>query len=448
MVETDYSSGSSRSFKPSHASNIPGAPAERILLILLVVLSVFPGFSPAAGNAGISFPSGNFSETITRFDLNLADREELVTVPGISGDLADIIILYRNLKRPFEDMEHFFRVVNATLEERLIFERAFRVGPDRFADPLPLAAGLSLPDGENGIPTASMGPRSFRFCVISDSNSTYGSIAQGAGVSAAMKAIVERLKPELVVHNGDMVAGQKKSLDKERIEAMWNQYFQAVADPLALAGIILAPVGGNHDASAGFKDRDIFISRWTESPRVPNLDFSCREEFPLFYSFNYKGASFVVLGAVNGHMKAGEVETAVKLLERSAGKPLFVFNHVPFEKLHRKNHGRLAPEDRLYAIFIASGVDLFFSSHYELYFRGFYKNLPVVSTGVLAAVDRRLLGTDVPQGMSFVAIDVVDGKVSRVFGVKGPRFDTCFDESVLTEEFGNYRRFNRKHKKH
>lgn len=416
-------------------------------MTLIVMLFLRPAFAvqPTRGVNGPSRP--DHKGLPGPFDLNSAGRADLVKVPGISGDLADIIVLYRELKGPFRDIEHFYQVVNALEEEKVIFSRTLVVGsgsPGKTQAPDAAAAPKGRTDEAAGIPEAPRGPGSFRFCVISDSNSTYGAIQQGAGVNAAVRAIVDRLRPELVIHNGDMVAGQRKTLGLERLEAMWNQYFRSVADPLKAASIKLAPVGGNHDASAGYMDREVFVRRWSDEERVPRVDFISREKYPLYYSFDYKGASFVILGAVNGNMQAADVETTRKLIEGSTGKPIFIFNHVPFERFYPKYHGNLTPEAKLYDLFIEAGADLFFTGHYEVYFRGFYKSLPIVSTGVIAGVDRRLIGTDGPQGMSFVVVDVVASSVSRVFAVKGPRFDSRFDEGLLTESFGNYRRFDQR----
>ena len=59
-------------------------------------------------------------------------------------------------------------------------------------------------------------------------------------------ALTERLRPDLVLVTGDMVAGQRAGLD---YGAMWAGWHRAVTDPLRAAGIPMAVTPGNHDAS-------------------------------------------------------------------------------------------------------------------------------------------------------------------------------------------------------
>lgn len=461
---------------PSTTSGIPGHTSGIVRSIFLVFLLVTLVFNV------ISSDSMADAQT-ARFDLNSVSPTVLLKIPGLSEDIVEIIVLYRKLKGGFSSLDEFFDYIDASTEERMMWSQLFFVrdntenaalaaGPEYSlpvmteeasesivseetpspvaTEPLAASASSAITAGNNGlpsapakIPSAPQGADSFRFCVISDTNGSYGSIAQGAGVGAAMKVIIGKLKPELVIHNGDMVAGQSRKVRPDRVRAMWKGYFSAVQEPLAKAGIPLVPVAGNHDAAPGFPDREIFREVWNDSRRVPALEYVDRDSYPLFYSFRHKGSLFVVLGGCSGKFSTREAALAAKLIRaRSGGENLFVFNHVPFEKLYESEHGHMDAGGTVRKAMEEAGLSLLFTGHYEVYFKGYHGKIPIVGTGVLASVKRIPRTQKKPQGMSFICVDVAEGRLNTVFALKGPSFNIVFDESGLPEGFGHYRRFD------
>src|SRR5690606_14096782 len=126
-----------------------------------------------------------------------------------------------------------------------------------------------------------------------------GSTTYDPRVHASIDLILN-LQPELVITAGDLVAGQKRGLEHERIWAMWDGFTAAVTSPLSKAGIPFAPVAGNHDASgypAFAHERAIFQEHWRKKEQRPHLDFIDDEHYPLYYSFRHKNAFFMVLDA-------------------------------------------------------------------------------------------------------------------------------------------------------
>ena len=72
-----------------------------------------------------------------------------------------------------------------------------------------------------------------KIVIISDINGSYGSTEYHSRVHNAVEAII-KLKPDLVISAGDMVAGQKQPLlDQEHLDRMWASFNRVVADPLA-----------------------------------------------------------------------------------------------------------------------------------------------------------------------------------------------------------------------
>lgn len=106
-----------------------------------------------------------------------------------------------------------------------------------------------------------------RVVVLSDLNSSYGSMSYEPEVGQAVERTVEEWRPDLVLIAGDMVAGQRPALDDERVQAMWVAFDSVVAAPLRRAGIPLAVTMGNHDASGHpghERDRRIAAEYWRE----------------------------------------------------------------------------------------------------------------------------------------------------------------------------------------
>jgi hypothetical protein len=320
------------------------------------------------------------------------------------------------------------------------------------------APDLSIP------PPPEPGETSFRFVVISDSNGPYGSIAQGTPVPKAVASIVGAVRPELVVHNGDMVAGQRADFTREHLERMWEGYHEAITQPLLLAGIPLAPVAGNHDASPNIpREREMFRHQWRRPAFVPELTFVADRDYPIRYTFTHKGALFVVMDGASGRVEEGDLRWLRTQLESAKiYTARFVFSHVPLHKFTDAHFGdvvqreeaheelrRPAGEDeleysgldkhfRVYNLFLETNVTMLFSGHYEVYYKGRYGALRVVSTGNIAGTRRALSGQDRGQGPSYVVVDVVGGRPKHVFAVRGPDFRSRFDESELPSEVEVY----------
>lgn len=289
-------------------------------------------------------------------------------------------------------------------------------------------------------PRPDPGPGNYRFVVISDSNRGYGRISQGAGVAAAVAQITGSIKPHFVIHNGDMIAGQQPGLGGAKLRLMWQRYNDQVTYPLARASIPLVPVPGNHDADPDYLDRQIYLDTWKQPVQKPKLNYLSDAQYPLYYSFTHKGAYFIVIDSLAKSTR--EMITWLKRELRRARvyRSRFVFSHLPFEKLLNTSYGTLRNKFELYELFIKYDVTTFFSAHYEVYYKGKYGDLNVVSTGILAGTCRKLIGQEDCQGMSFVVVDVIDYKPARIFAVRGPEFTQVFDEFLLPDRVGSYTR--------
>ena len=279
-----------------------------------------------------------------------------------------------------------------------------------------------------------------RFVVISDSNDRYGKVYQGMGVDDAIEAIVHHIRPDFVIHNGDMIAGQLHNLSREEIVAMWKGYHNQVTYQLMSNGIPLVPVTGNHDADPRFVDREVYLKEWTRPSFKPDLDYLDDGNYPFFYAFSHGESAFIILDAPTGRVSPEQLSWLNTVLQDTQlFSYRFVFSHVPFAKFIERSYGELQPRDALYDLFIKYKVTLLFSGHYEIYYRGRFRDLDIVSTGQLSHTCRVPLGQKECQGMSIVVVEVRPNQPPVVIGLTEPDFLTVFDEDDLPPVCGeNY----------
>jgi acid phosphatase type 7 len=198
--------------------------------------------------------------------------------------------------------------------------------------------------------TAPAGDNShFSFAVVGDSGS------RGKG-QLAVAALLERLRPDLVLHTGDVVypTGQERHYDS-RFFAPYRNLIKTVP---------LFPVLGNHDVRKG--NGTAFLENFhppLESPRSTKR----------YYSFDWGNTHFVALDSELYHGDKGSGSQEQKaFLEQdlAAARKLW---RVAF--LHRSPYGssRHGGDEKvredLEPLFVKYGVDLVFSGHDHVYER-------------------------------------------------------------------------------
>lgn len=305
-----------------------------------------------------------------------------------------------------------------------------------------------LPPSPSGIPPAPVGKDSFRFVIISDSNTSYGAIEQGPAVPRAVE-MVKALKPEFVCHAGDMIAGQKQGIPRDQLFKMWEGYHKAVTDPLKAAGLALAPSPGNHDASIQ-PDRDVYGEEWRKPEHVPKLDFVDRAQYPYYYSFKYKNVLLLSLDAALTSMSGDQIRWLQGQLAggRSMALRLSV-GHIPLsnyvtKEYGAKGHGTLGPMDKILEVMTGGGLNCAFFGHYHVYYKSRLRGLNTVCTGIIGTGQRSLEGEAKTQPNSFIVVDVAKGEIAQCFALKGPDFKTVFNDQDLPLKTGEYVRFDQK----
>lgn len=287
------------------------------------------------------------------------------------------------------------------------------------------AAGLAAP------------PRSgTRLVLSSDLNAAYGSTTYIDEVHRGV-ALIPPLRPDLVICAGDMVAGQKAGLGRQRLAAMWAGFDRSVLAPLRRAGLPFAPAMGNHDASgASAAGRFLFADDRAEAARFwrarrdsLGLRFVDSGNFPFHYAIRQDDVFVLVWDASTAQVPAEQWRWAERILAgpaaRSASRRLVV-GHLPLRAVSqgRDQPGEvLAQAAALQQLLERHGVEAYVSGHQHAYFPARLGRLDLFHLGAMGSGPRRLLGQTTPPFQTLTVLDLV-GSPPRLV-------DTSFDLRTL-----------------
>ena len=271
-----------------------------------------------------------------------------------------------------------------------------------------------------------------RVTVISDLNGHYGSRRYEATVPRAVARILE-MKPDLVLSLGDMVAGERRRprLTRRGLEPMWGAFHRLVSNPIRLAGIPLAVVPGNHDASAyaGYEeDRRIFREQW--EARRPQVQFVASDQYPFQYAFSAGGVLFAGLdGTITGPFPAATRSWLRELLAARGGAYRWrvVFTHVPLFPFAGADQRETVSDPEMEAVFREGKVDLVLSGHHHAYYHGWSDGILWVSQACIGAGPRALRGmrTVSPRAITTIEFPAVGPLVIRA--LRAPDFREPLD---------------------
>jgi predicted phosphodiesterase len=198
--------------------------------------------------------------------------------------------------------------------------------------------------------TAPVGDDSrFSFAVVGDSGS-------GGKGQLAVAALLERLRPDLVLHTGDVVypAGEERHYDR-RFFAPYRNLIKTVP---------IFPVLGNHD-----------VKKWNGAAFLENFHppFGSPGSTKRYYSFDWGNAHFVALDSELYYGDTGsDPEEQRTFLERDLAATRkrwrVVFLHrSPYGSSRHGGDGRVRED--LEPLFARHGVDVVFSGHDHVYER-------------------------------------------------------------------------------
>jgi predicted phosphodiesterase len=197
--------------------------------------------------------------------------------------------------------------------------------------------------------TAPVGDSTFSFAVVGDSGS-------GGKGQLAVAALLERLRPDLIMHTGDVVypAGEERHYDR--------RFFAPYRNLIKTAPIF--PVVGNHDVRK--RNGAAFLEYF--HPPLGSPGSTKR-----YYSFDWGNAHFVALDSELYYGDTGsDPEEQRTFLERDLAATRkrwrVVFLHrSPYGSSRHGGDGRI--REYLEPLFARHGVDVVFSGHDHVYER-------------------------------------------------------------------------------
>ncbi len=244
----------------------------------------------------------------------------------------------------------------------------------------------------------TIGGMPLRIATLSDLNGPYGTTGYRQEVHRAIELIVQG-QPDLVLCGGDMVAGQKKGLSRQQLDAMWASFDQVIAAPLRQAKIPFLFTFGNHDASNSrdrqgiFRfesDRQAAADYWNNhlaNHNSPNLVWENTSHYPFFWTAKF-GNVFLISWDASGFKLQEEHQQwtweALRSPEAQQASHRIVMGHLPLFVVSKGRNTAgaiLAHPQKLLSELHHHNVDLYISGHHHAFFLGRSQNMDLLHLG-------------------------------------------------------------------
>ncbi len=258
-----------------------------------------------------------------------------------------------------------------------------------------------------------------RIIVISDLNDRYGATSYSPEVVRSL-SLIKQYQPDLVLCAGDMIAGQKHSLTKKQIQAMWMAFDIHIALPLKQLEIPFGFCLGNHDASGAVyrnqltfhKERMLASKFWNDPQHSPSLNFIDKSQFPFYYTFKQSNIFYLVLDA-STHIISEEqliwIQNSLESLDSKRASLRFVIGHLPLYPIAvgRNNNGNFVKDgEKLQLLLEKHNVHTYVSGHQHAYYPGKKGNLELLHSGALGGGPRKLLNSKLSPIKTLTVINV------------------------------------------
>ena len=257
-----------------------------------------------------------------------------------------------------------------------------------------------------------------RLALISDLNGPYGTTSYIEPVHRGI-ALIPSLEPDLVLCAGDMVAGQKRGLAPDQLQAMWSGFDRDVLAPLRRRGCPFAPAMGNHDASSARSgERYVFAADRAAAarfwqPQRDNLGLELLDGtgFPYYYALVVGEIVVLVWDASSATVPAAQLAWADQLLaspEVRRARHRLVMGHLPLRPVGQgrdRNGEVLGAADAIQALLERHRVEAYISGHHHAWFPGRIGALDLIQLGALGSGPRPLLGQKHPAHQSLTLLD-------------------------------------------
>lgn len=254
--------------------------------------------------------------------------------------------------------------------------------------------------------------KTIKIAVISDLNSGYGSTVYHPDVAATLKAL-DSIKPDIILCGGDMVAGQKASLSKTQLQAMWSSFDSNVLKPIQQLKVPFGFTVGNHDAAPNYKhDRQTAQEFWNTKRNHLGLKYVDDSNFPFYFSYQQNGIFFISWDAAGAKVNQEVFDWMEKQLQSKVAKKSklrVLLGHLPLYAIvaSKNKTGEVLADNQNTSSFLKkNGIDLYISGHQHAYYPSSEQQLRLLNAGCIGEGPRPLLGHDSPATRACTIIEV------------------------------------------
>lgn len=240
--------------------------------------------------------------------------------------------------------------------------------------------------------------KSLKICVLSDLNSSYGSLNYSDEVKSVIGQL-NQIKPNIILCGGDMVAGQKSSLSENNINAMWDSFKSTILNPINKLNIPFGFTMGNHDASPSYlTDRKLSQKFWIENKEAIGLNFVDSSHYPFYYSYIKDNVLFISWDAAGAKINTEVyqwMESQLSSKQAKNARLRILIGHLPlYAIVDSKNKVGEVNEDPETALkfFKKNGIDLYISGHQHAFYPAVKEGIRFLNAGCIGDGPRKLIG--------------------------------------------------------
>jgi predicted MPP superfamily phosphohydrolase len=251
-----------------------------------------------------------------------------------------------------------------------------------------------------------------KILLISDLNAGYGSLTYSSDVAAVIGQIA-KIKPDLILCGGDMVAGQKASLTEQNINEMWQSFKTIVLQPIQKLKVPFGFTLGNHDASPGFsKDRAIAEKFWKDEQAASNLTFVDAKHYPFYFSYIKNNVFLMSWDATGAKIKPelySWMKEQAQLPVAKNARLRILMGHLPLYAIvaAKNKAGEVnSNPDSAIAFFKTNHIDLYISGHQHAYYPAEKDGVQLLNLGCIGDGPRPLLGHTALAEKAYAIIEI------------------------------------------
>ncbi|MCI0921199.1 metallophosphoesterase family protein [Sphingobacterium rhinopitheci] len=267
--------------------------------------------------------------------------------------------------------------------------------------------------------------RNLKILLISDLNDSYGAVTYSKELHDVVSRVKD-IKPDIILCGGDMVAGQKASLTKGRLDSMWTAFDRAVLDPIYQLGVPFGFTMGNHDASPSFLlDRESASSFWSTHKHKANLTYVDDTHFPYYFSYIKNNVFFISWDASSAYIPEAVKEWMQQQLVLPVAKEArarIVLGHLPLYAIvaSKNKKGEVIEEaDETLDFLKANKVDMYISGHQHVYYPATKEQLTLLNAGCLGGGPRELMGHSGAASKAYAILELPKRKTIESIKITG-----------------------------